>query len=29
LACMEQIYPWDRGVNYAIALAQKVVKMIK
>lgn len=29
LACMEQIYPWDRGVNYAIALAQKVAKMIE
>ena len=29
LASMEQVYPWDRGVNYAIALAQKVAKMIE
>jgi hypothetical protein len=25
---MEQIFPWDRGVNYAIALADKFLKSI-
>lgn len=29
LASMEQVYPWDRGVNYAIGMAKKVAKMIK
>jgi len=29
LLCMEQTYPWDRGVNYAILNAKKLAKMIK
>ena len=29
LLCMEQTYPWDRGVNYAISNAKKLAKMIK
>jgi protoporphyrinogen oxidase len=28
LACMQQVYPWDRGVNYAIELGQKIAKKI-
>lgn len=29
LASIEQTYPWDRGVNYAIEMAEKVAKMIE
>lgn len=28
LANMQQVYPWDRGTNYAVELGQKVVKHI-
>lgn len=28
LANIEQVYPWDRGTNYAVELGQKVVKLI-
>lgn len=28
LACMHQVYPWDRGVNYAIELGEKMAKKI-
>ncbi|MGI8420318.1 MAG: NAD(P)/FAD-dependent oxidoreductase [Candidatus Levyibacteriota bacterium] len=28
LANMEQVYPWDRGTNYAVELGEKVAKMI-
>lgn len=28
LANIEQVYPWDRGTNYAVELGQKVVKVI-
>jgi len=28
LANMEQVYPWDRGTNYAVELGQEVVKEI-
>ncbi|MCL5970324.1 MAG: FAD-dependent oxidoreductase [Patescibacteria group bacterium] len=28
LANMSQIYPWDRGVNYAIELGEKIAKII-
>ena len=28
LANMQQIYPWDRGVNYAVKLGEKVADMI-
>lgn len=28
LTNMEQVYPWDRGTNYAVELGQKVVKKI-
>ena len=28
LANIEQVYPWDRGTNYAVELGQKVVKHI-
>src|SRR4030042_4881840 len=26
LACMQQVYPWDRGLNYAIELGQKIAE---
>ena len=29
LANIEQVYPWDRGTNYAVELGQKVVKFIE
>lgn len=28
LANIEQVYPWDRGTNYAVELGQKVVSLI-
>lgn len=28
LANMQQVYPWDRGTNYAVELGQKVVEII-
>ncbi|HZE87155.1 MAG TPA: NAD(P)/FAD-dependent oxidoreductase [Methylomirabilota bacterium] len=28
LANIEQVYPWDRGTNYAVALGKKVAKLI-
>jgi protoporphyrinogen oxidase len=28
LANMQQVYPWDRGTNYAVELGEKVAKMI-
>ena len=28
LACMQQVYPWDRGINYAIELGQKIAEEI-
>ncbi|MGH7202854.1 MAG: FAD-dependent oxidoreductase [Candidatus Levyibacteriota bacterium] len=28
LANIEQVYPWDRGTNYAVELGEKVAKMI-
>jgi len=28
LANIQQVYPWDRGVNYAIELGQKIAKII-
>jgi hypothetical protein len=28
LANMQQVYPWDRGVNYAVELGEKVAKMV-
>lgn len=27
LANIEQVYPWDRGTNYAVELGQKVSKI--
>lgn len=29
LANMEQVYPWDRGTNYAVELGEKVAKLIQ
>jgi len=29
LANIEQVYPWDRGTNYAVELGQKVANLIK
>ncbi len=29
LANIEQVYPWDRGTNYAVELGQKVASLIK
>lgn len=29
LANIEQVYPWDRGTNYAVELGEKVAKLIK
>lgn len=28
LANMEQVYPWDRGTNYAVSLGEKIVQLI-
>ncbi len=28
LANMQQVYPWDRGTNYAVELGEKVSKLI-
>jgi protoporphyrinogen oxidase len=28
LANMQQVYPWDRGVNYAIEIGEKIAKLI-
>jgi len=28
LTCMQQVYPWDRGLNYAIELGQKIAEEI-
>jgi len=28
LACMQQVYPWDRGVNYAIAEGEKIAQLM-
>jgi protoporphyrinogen oxidase len=28
LANMQQVYPWDRGTNYAVELGEKIVKLI-
>jgi len=28
LACMQQVYPWDRGVNYAIAEGEKIAQLV-
>ncbi len=28
LANIEQVYPWDRGTNYAVELGQKVARMV-
>lgn len=28
LANMQQVYPWDRGTNYAVELGQKVAKIV-
>jgi hypothetical protein len=27
LANMEQVYPWDRGTNYAVELGQKIARI--
>ncbi|PIU03385.1 hypothetical protein COT44_02995 [Candidatus Shapirobacteria bacterium CG08_land_8_20_14_0_20_39_18] len=29
LANMQQIYPWDRGINYAVELGEKIAKFIE
>jgi len=29
LANMQQVYPWDRGTNYAVELGEKVAKLIQ
>jgi len=28
LACMQQVYPWDRGINYAIEEGEKIARLI-
>lgn len=28
LANMQQVYPWDRGTNYAVALGEKIAKLV-
>ena len=28
LANIEQVYPWDRGTNYAVELGQKIAKIL-
>jgi hypothetical protein len=27
-ACMSQVYPWDRGTNFAVQIARKAAAMI-
>lgn len=29
LANMQQVYPWDRGTNYAVELGEKVIKVLQ
>jgi len=29
LACMQQVYPWDRGLNYAIELGEKIAQLVQ
>ncbi len=29
LANMQQVYPWDRGTNYAVSLGEKVAKLVE
>jgi protoporphyrinogen oxidase len=29
LANMEQVYPWDRGTNYAVELGEKIAKLVQ
>jgi len=29
LATMQQVYPWDRGVNYAIEMGERVAKLVE
>ena len=29
LANIQQVYPWDRGTNYAVELGEKAAKIIK
>lgn len=28
LACMQQVYPWDRGINYAVAEGEKIAQLV-
>jgi len=28
LACMQQVYPWDRGINYAIEEGEKIAQLV-
>lgn len=28
LACMQQVYPWDRGLNYAIEEGEKIAQLV-
>jgi hypothetical protein len=28
LSNIEQVYPWDRGTNYAIELGEKIAKLV-
>jgi len=28
LACMQQVYPWDRGLNYAIEEGEKIAELV-
>ena len=28
LACMQQVYPWDRGINYTIAEGEKIAQIV-
>jgi protoporphyrinogen oxidase len=28
LACMQQVYPWDRGLNYAIKMGEKIANEV-
>jgi protoporphyrinogen oxidase len=28
LACMSQVYPWDRGTNYAVAIGRRAARMM-
>jgi hypothetical protein len=29
LACMSQVYPWDRGTNFAVEIGRRVARLVR